>query len=227
MPIIRQMYSEWNRLVVGRDKGGCENRVMRVILTRETIQIPEEVTLTLENKTVTVTGVYGREQRHFPCAQLDLQLQGHTLQVSCWQADKKTRAMVGTVSGHIHNLITGVTAGYQLTTVTVYNHFPMNPVIARDGHSVVIRNVMGGRRTRYVEMQGNTVYSPTTQERDVNVLKGTNLEDVTQTAASLQRESKDDMKRDPVKFVDGIYRKKLEYQTEGYEPVQRYTRNRK
>ena len=132
---------------------------------------------------------------------------------------------------HIRNLINGVAAGYQLSTMAVYNHFPIQQTIAQDGHSVVILNVTGGRRTRYVEMQGDIVYSQGSNTnvwlRDVKVLKGTNLEDVTKTAATLQRESKDDTKRDPVKFLDGIYRQKLEYQREEYEPTRRTKRSQK
>ncbi len=193
---------------------------MKVLLTKMTVRVPQEVTLTLDHKTVTITGPYGQEQREFPCPQLDMQLQGDTLEVSCWLASKKTRAMVGTVCGHIRNLINGVAAGYQLTTVAVYNHYLIQQSIALDGRSVVIRNVTNTRRSRYVETEGNTVYS-SGPRRDVCVLKGTSLEDVTKTAASLQRESKDDIKRDPVKFVDGIYPQKLEFQMEGYEPVRR------
>jgi len=205
---------------------------MKVVLTKETIRIPQEVTVTVEHKAVTVTGPYGQEQRCFPGSQLDIQLQGNTVEVSCWQADKKVRAMVGTVCAHIRNLINGVAAGYQLSTMAVYNHFPIQQTIARDGHSVVISNVMNCRRTRYVEMQGDVVYSQGGnsdhwQMRDVKVLKGTNLEDMTKTAATLQRESKDDTKRDPVKFLDGIYRQKLEYQREEYEPTRRTKRSQK
>ena len=196
---------------------------MKVLLTKMTVRIPQEVTLILDHKTVTITGPYGQEQRDFSCPQVDMQLQGDTLEVSCWQASKKTRAMVGTVCGHIRNLINGVAAGYQLTTVAVFKHYPIQQNIARDGRSVVIRNVMNTRRSRYVETAGNTVYS-SGPRYDIGVLKGTSLEDVTKTAASLQRESKDDIKRDPVRFVDGIYPQKLEFQMEGYEPLRRTRR---
>ena len=199
---------------------------MKVVLTKETIRIPQEVTVTVEHKAVTVTGPYGQEQRCFPNSQLDIQLQGNTVEVSCWQADKKARDMVGTVCAHIRNLVNGVAAGYQLSTVAVFKYYPILQTVAPNGHSVVIRNVMNTRRVRYVETQGKTVYS-TTQVRDTGVLMGTSLEDVTQTAAALQRESKDDIKRDPVKFLDGIYRGKLEYLKQGYEPVRRTRRGQK
>ena len=199
---------------------------MKVILTKETVRIPQDVTVTVEHKTVTVTGQYGTAQRKFPMPQLELELLTDTIEVRCWLGDAKARALVGTVCGHICNLINGVAGGYRLTTVSVYKHFPINQQLATDGRSVVLRNVMNTRRTRKVDMQGDlTRYTQDSQKRDTCYVTGTNLEDVTQSAAALIRESKDDMKRDPVKFVDGIYRKDLEYMKEDYQPTIR-ERNR-
>ena len=199
---------------------------MKVILTKETVRIPQDVTVTVEHKTVTVTGQYGTAQRKFPMPQLELELLTDTIEVRCWLGDAKARALVGTVCGHICNLINGVAGGYRLTTVPVFNHFPINQEIARDGRSVVLRNVTGTRRNRKVDMQGDsTRYAQDSVNRHAFYVTGTNLEDVTQSAAALTRESKDDKKRDPVKFVDGMYRKELEYAREDYQPVTR-KRNR-
>ena len=140
---------------------------------------------------MTVTGPYGQEQRCFPNSQLDIQLQGNTVEVSCWLADKKVRAMVGTVCAHIHNLINGVAAGYQLSTMAVYKHFPIQHYLNRDNHTLRIR-MRGGQRSRTVALIGNTTFSKL-RRADINLLQFTSPNDITQTAASLLLESNSSM----------------------------------
>lgn len=96
--------------------------------------------------------------------------------------------------GHTRNLIDGVAAGYQLTTVGVFKLFPPFTRRLLEKRSVRIGGVVNMRRSRYVETVGNTVYS-SSQRHDVYVLKRTSFENVIKGC----------YKEGPVKFAGGIY----------------------
>ena len=192
---------------------------MKTILTSETVSIPENVSISLSHKDITVTGPQGTERRSFTKNQLEFEVTeaGRTLVVRCWLGDKKTRAMVGTAAGHVRNMITGVVAGYKLGVQAIYKHFPIIQYTDKNHKFVELRNVMDTKRIRHVDMVGNTLYLDAPNgPRDLRYLQGTNLEDVTHSAMRLMEESKDDMKRDPVKFIDGLYRTELTSIQEGY-----------
>lgn len=86
----------------------------------------------------------------------------------------------------------------------VYAHFPINVNIADDKKSIEIRNFLGERVGRKVEMLDGVEISLSKAQKDELLLVGNDLENVSQSAASIQQSTRVKNK-DIRKFLDGIY----------------------
>ncbi len=172
---------------------------MRLPEVSRTIQVPDDVTLSLVGKKVNVKGAKGNLTRDFSYATVALDAQGKTLRVSAQWPRKKETAMVGTLCAHINNMIVGVTKGYTYKMKIVFSHFPVT--IKAAGGYVSIENFTGERRPRKVKILGDVKVK--IDPEDI-ILTGANLEDVSQTAANIEQSTKVRGK-DPRVFLDGIY----------------------
>jgi large subunit ribosomal protein L9e len=100
-------------------------------------------------------------------------------------------------------MITGVTKGFEYKMKFVYAHFPINVAIAEDGKKIEIRNFLGEKIVRKVNMlEGVTVIR--TDQKDEIALKGNDIDLVSQSAASIHQSCLVKNK-DIRKFLDGIY----------------------
>ncbi|KAJ4733686.1 60S ribosomal protein l9 [Rhynchospora pubera] len=123
---------------------------MKTILASETMDIPEEVTVKVDAKVVTVEGPRGKLTRSFKHLNLDFQLieGGKKLQVDAWFGTRRTMAAIRTAISHVQNLITGVTKGYRYKMRFVYAHFPINASITNANTAIEIRNFLGEKRKK-------------------------------------------------------------------------------
>jgi large subunit ribosomal protein L6 len=112
---------------------------------------------------------------------------------------RKIKALVGTIYSHIKNMILGVTIGFRYEMKIIYTHFPVSVSVKDD--KIDIRNFLGEKETRTTKIVGKTDVKI---EKDIVVLTGNNIEDVSQTAANIERACKLS-KRDRRIFTDGIY----------------------
>ena len=121
---------------------------MKTILASETMDIPEEVTVKVAAKVVTVEGPRGKLTRNFKHLNLDFQLQegGRKLKVDAWFGTRRTMAAIRTAISHVQNLITGVTKGYRYKMRFVYAHFPINASITNANTAIEIRNFLGEKK---------------------------------------------------------------------------------
>ena len=112
---------------------------------------------------------------------------------------KEQKAMVGTFTSHINNLVTGVSEGFECKMTIVYAHFPMQVKV--EGKTLIIGNFLGEKKPRVAKILGETKVKVTGNEVFIS---GINKEDVGQTAANIEQKTK--IKRfDPRTFQDGIY----------------------
>ena len=112
--------------------------------------------------------------------------------------DKKKMAMVGTVRSHIKNLMAGVDKGFTYKLKIVYAHFPMNVKV---GKEVIVENFQGERQPRSVRI---SKHSQCDRKRRRRIVKGIDLEEVSQAAADIQQATLI-KKKDPRVFLDGVY----------------------
>ena len=112
---------------------------------------------------------------------------------------KKEAALVGTITSHIQNMITGVTKGYSYKLKIVFSHFPISVKI--QDKFILIENFTGERRARRIKIIGDVKVK--IEPEDI-IVEGINLEDVSQTAANIEQATRV-RRKDPRVFLDGIY----------------------
>jgi large subunit ribosomal protein L6 len=172
---------------------------MRLPEVSRTIEVPDDVTLSVVGKTISVKGAKGNLTRDFSYATVAIEGDGKNVHISAKWPRKKEAALVGTIFSHINNMITGVTKGYSYKMKIVFSHFPIS--VKLQGKSVLIENFTGERRPRSVKILGDVKVK--IEAEDI-IVQGTNLEDVSQTAANIEQSTKV-RKKDPRVFLDGIY----------------------
>lgn len=164
------------------------------------IEVPEGVTVTLSDATLTVKDKKGLIAREFRYPGIGLKVDGARVVVETGKDDKQTKATVGTYASHVKNMVKGVSEGYEYHMKVVYAHFPIQ-VKVEGKDKVSIGNFLGERKARSANIAGESKVVVT--GADV-VITGANKEDVGQTAANIEQACKI-RKRDPRVFQDGIY----------------------
>lgn len=84
------------------------------------------------------------------------------------------------------------------------NHFPVNLSISENNTVIEIRNFLGEKRVRKLKMLPGVTVEQSTELKDEIILKGNSLDNVSQSAASIQQ-SVTIKDKDIRMFLDGIY----------------------
>eukprot|EP00118_Oscarella_pearsei_P024569 m.306329 g.306329 ORF g.306329 m.306329 type:complete len:188 (+) comp41156_c0_seq1:476-1039(+) len=177
---------------------------MKTILASKTVSIPAEVELRVKSRVITVKGPRGTLRRSFKHLKIEVtRLSKSSLRVDIWFASRKELACLRTICSHITNMIVGVTKGYLVKMRSVYAHFPININVVQN-KEVEIRNFLGEKYIRRVAMRSGVTCEMSKAQKDELILKGNNLELVTQSAA-LIHQSTLVKRKDIRKFLDGIY----------------------
>jgi large subunit ribosomal protein L9e len=169
---------------------------------------------------VEVKGPLGSLERDFKHISMDLRVVGASdvgykasadgeeamkkkfVKVDLWFATRKQLACVRTVCSHLDNLFVGVTRGFLYKMRFVYSHFPINVTLT--GNTVEIRNFLGEKRVRKVELLPGVEYVRTATVKDQIELSGIDIAAVSLTAAKIQQAT-NVRNKDLRKFLDGIY----------------------
>uniref|UniRef100_A0A8C2LJP8 Large ribosomal subunit protein uL6 n=1 Tax=Cricetulus griseus TaxID=10029 RepID=A0A8C2LJP8_CRIGR len=144
---------------------------MKTILSNQTINIPENVDITLKGHTVIVKGPRGTLQKDFNHINVELSLLGKKkrLQVDKLWGNRKELATVRTICSYVQNMIKGVTLGFHYKMGSVYVHFPINVVIQEN------RSLTG------------VACSVSQVQKDELILEGNDIELVSNSAALIQQ----------------------------------------
>ena len=125
----------------------------------------------LEGKKVNVKGAKGSLIRDFSFATIAIEGEGKNIRIWAKWPRKKEAALVGTITSHIQNMITGVTKGYTYKLKIVFSHFPIS--VKLQGKSILIENFTGERRARSIKIIGDVKVKI---EPDDIIVEGINLE---------------------------------------------------
>jgi len=172
---------------------------MRLPEISKTIQVPDNVDVTMDGKKISFKGAKGSLTRDFSFAPVAIEGEGKNIRVWAKWPRKKEAALVGTIYSHIQNMITGVTKGYSYKLKIVFSHFPISVKV--QDKTVLIENFTGERRPRRVKTLGDVKVK--VEAEDI-IVEGVNLEDVSQTAANIEQATRV-RRKDPRVFLDGIY----------------------
>ncbi len=176
----------------------------KVVHVVEEVEVPEGVEVKIDGMKVTVKGPKGELTRDFSHARgvlirLDEEEGRKKVVVETFFADRRKKALVGTIAAHIENMITGVTKGFRYKLKIIYSHFPISVKV--EGDKVIIENFLGEKAPRVAKIVGNTTVR--VEGNDV-IVEGIDVEAVGQTAANIELATKVKDKDRRV-FVDGIY----------------------
>merc|ERR1719506_2220868 len=86
----------------------------------------------------------------------------------------------------------------------VYAHFPISVSIERNGAGVAIRNFLGEKRVREVNMHEGVDIERSADVKDELILRGNDINSVSQSAANIQQATRV-CDKDIRKFLDGCY----------------------
>lgn len=159
---------------------------MRILLTEEKIETPEGCKVVSNDRIVTVTGPRGTETLDLRHMVLSIDVEESAVFVRLWNSPKKRTCIVKTCASLINNMIIGCTKGFSYTMKAIYRHFPITMVIENQGRRVVIKNFLGHKRDRVIDMIGNTV-AKLGDEKDYLLIQGTSAQHVSQSAANISQ----------------------------------------
>lgn len=172
---------------------------MRALEAVKTIEVPNGVEVSVKDRIVSVNGKKGALTRDFSQSPVTIQIEGKEIKVQANWPRKREASLVGTISSHIQNMIIGVTEGFTYKLKIVFAHFPISVKVKEN--MVSIENFTGERSPRWARIMGDSKVSA--KEDDV-IVQGINIEDVSQTAANIERATKV-KRKDPRVFLDGIF----------------------
>jgi large subunit ribosomal protein L6 len=166
---------------------------------RREIDIPDEVTATMDHLDLTVEGPNGRVTRRLWYPDVAVDVEDESVVIATDDDNAKSRSTVGTFESHVRNMIHGVTEGWEYSMEVFYSHFPMQ--VSVEGDEVVIQNFLGEKAPRRTPIRGDTDVQVDGEEL---LLSGPSIEDVGQTAADIEQVTRVPDKDTRV-FQDGVY----------------------
>jgi len=164
-----------------------------------TVTIPEGVTVTLTEESMTVKGPEGEITKNINFGRLEAKLENSTFTIKDKKATKTEKKMMHTIVAHLNNMIKGVQEKFVYELKICYGHFPFT--VEKNGNKAIVKNFLGEKVNREVVlMEGADVDIG----KEIITIKSVNKEVAGQTAANFEAATK--IKgRDKRIFQDGVY----------------------
>ncbi|KAL1975638.1 hypothetical protein VTN31DRAFT_4030 [Thermomyces dupontii] len=181
---------------------------MRYIHSEETLPIPENVSVHIRSRIVTIEGPRGKLTKDLSHINVTFgRPKKNLISIVLHHGGRKAVATLRTVRTIVNNMIIGVTKGFLYKMRYVYAHFPINVNVEKrenGQYEVEIRNFLGEKVVRRVLAQPGVEVAISTAVKDELLLSGNSLEAVSQSAADIQQICRV-RKKDIRKFLDGLY----------------------
>lgn len=161
--------------------------------------IPKDVQVEVHGREVIVKGKAGESRRSFKAKHVEIKKEDSIITVFTNSPKKADRADVGTILGHIKNMVVGAEKGVTYKLKAVYAHFPMS--IKVEGDKFVVSNFLGEKFPRSMKLIKGVTVKITGPEITV---AGSNREIVGLCASQIEQLCKI-KNRDRRVFQDGIY----------------------
>ena len=164
------------------------------------IVLPSEVSITKQENLITTKGSFGSVQKDFTKMPAIIDLQDNKITIKSRGNRKKDFALVNTLQSVINNMIKGSSQGFTYRLKIVFAHFPIS--IKIKGKDIIVENFFGERSPRTSKIIGKD--TKVSVEGEDIIVKGPNIENVSQTAANLELATRIKNKDSRV-FLDGVY----------------------
>ncbi|WP_457558091.1 50S ribosomal protein L6 [Candidatus Harpocratesius sp.] len=176
---------------------------MKYVAVDEEVKIPDDISINLKDKILTLEGKKGKITKDFSHAKkIDLTLIDKNIYLHVDFPRKNDIAKMYTIKNIIGNMIKGVQLGYEYRMKIVYSHFPITVEPPKgNSNEILIRNFIGERAPRITKKIGEVKIKANKEEV---IVSGVSKEHVGQTCANIQKLCKI-REKDKRVFQDGVY----------------------
>jgi len=165
----------------------------------QTIEIPKDIEVNIEEDTLTVKGKEGENKRTFNTNKLIFEKKDNQIIIGNKKATKKEKKMINTITAHIKNMFKGVQEKFEYKLKVCFSHFPMTVNI--ENNEVTIKNFLGEKIPRKSKIpQGVDAKI----DGDIITVNSIDKELAGQAAANFEKATRIRMKDRRV-FQDGIF----------------------
>merc|ERR1711907_54484 len=194
---------------------------MKTLLTEEFAKIPSDVKVTVRARKVTVKGPKGEVTKDFSHLACEIQLvtcntknlKGKHVRVRMWFGGYRQACATNTIKSLIINMLTGVTEGFEYRMRCVHAHFPINCIIPKDKSQIDIKNFLGGKQIKHVDMIKGVTCEMNPDVKDEIIFRGFDNAALSLCCARVNQ-SVNVGDKDERKFLDGIFVSKMTLSTE-------------
>jgi large subunit ribosomal protein L6 len=172
---------------------------MKIPELKAEVEIPEKVQVSVEGRTVKVTGPKGDLQRVFNFPRIDAKVENNHILLKVKDATRREKTQSGTMVSHLRNMVKGVTEGHVYKLKICSGHFPMN--VSVSGDTFTIKNFLGEKVPRTLKIKEGAAVK--IDGNDV-IVESTDIETAGQVAADIEQLTRI-TNRDIRIFQDGIY----------------------
>ena len=153
-------------------------------------------------KHITIKGEKGELERTFDRLTVQILLENNKFTIQSFFGKKAEASMVGTIAGHIKNMMKGVTDGFTYKVRIITSHFPATVEVQKN--TILVKNLYGRRDPIRVPYDSSVKVKV---EGEFVIISGIDIEKVSQTAARLAESTRLRGRRgkDPTVFQDGLY----------------------
>jgi len=178
---------------------------MKQLYIERSIELPEDLKITVKDRHVTIEGPKGTLTRNFDPTDVEITKKGKKVDIKAYYINKKRKAATLAVVGYINNMIKGVMQGYTYKSKIVFSHFPLTVEPDNKKKIVTIKNLYGGRKHITVPIVGPE--TTVKVDKDDVIIEGIDKEAVGQTTANMQEACRlrGKRKKDPETFMDGVW----------------------
>ena len=179
---------------------------MKHYLVERTVEIPDNIEAKMNpirgGFVVTIKGPKGTVEKTFSRLNVNLTLEDSKFVIQSHFGKKREASMVGTITGHLSNMIKGVIELYTYKVQVITSHFPATVEVQKK--EILIKNLYGRRDPIRIPLDPSVDIKV---KSDLVTITGINKETVSQTAARLAESSRLRGRRskDPTVFQDGLY----------------------
>ncbi len=172
---------------------------MRLAELKQSVEIPEGVTIAIDKNTVVAKGKFGEAKRTWSDLKINIKTEGTKVIVSAKDASKKQKRMVATMRSHIRNIIAGVKDNNEYKLKICASHFPIQ--VAMEGAVLVVKNFFGEKIPRKIELSKDVQLKI---QGDKITITGADVEKVGEAASRIEQLCRITNK-DRRAFQDGIF----------------------
>lgn len=177
---------------------------MKHLFEERIVKIPAECKVSLQDKVFTFEGPLGKQKYDVSKQFFTFEIDEGVIRIKSWHGNKHKHDMLGTIAAHIKNNLIGVVKGYKFVLKAAYRRFSITIIIENNGKTVVIKNFLGTKDILTFPVLGDAK-AMMGESKDIIIIQGTNLDDVSQTAARISNTCAKRKKHDQRIFLDGIF----------------------